>query len=357
MPDMRFAPPNPLRIADRSSGLNALSVRSHNERLVLSLLLQNETTTRLEIGERTGLSAQTVSVIVRSMEQEGLVVRGEAQRGRVGPPTTPLLLNPEGAYSVGVSIGYRTTHFVLVDFVGNVKYRKAVPHNVPGVFGDNASIAGEVRTAISSLSDDRRVRIAGIGLGVPSTTDPQSHDELHHYLENAFQLPVFVQNDITAAAGGESLFGAARRLPDFLFFYLGAKLHSRLILNHQIYNGNSPLSFDVGVQDLEKELVSEAERQRVWSYDEDWRDLAAVVDPWLDRCADTLVHSVQSLSQFVDIKTVVLSSFAPVWICEDLCRMLETKLPFIKATVGKTFPAPKAVGAAGLAFSSRFMVD
>ena len=39
MPDMRFAPPNPLRIADRASGLNAVSVRSYNERLVLSLLL------------------------------------------------------------------------------------------------------------------------------------------------------------------------------------------------------------------------------------------------------------------------------------------------------------------------------
>ena len=30
MPDMRFAPPNPLRIADRAAGLNATSVRSYN---------------------------------------------------------------------------------------------------------------------------------------------------------------------------------------------------------------------------------------------------------------------------------------------------------------------------------------
>ncbi|MER9370240.1 replication/maintenance protein RepL, partial [Mesorhizobium sp. M0518] len=98
---MRFAPPNPLRIADRASGLNALSVRSYNERLVLSLLLQNEGISRMEIGEKTGLSAQTASVIVRSLEQEGLVSQGEAQRGRVGPPTIPLSLNPEGAYAVG----------------------------------------------------------------------------------------------------------------------------------------------------------------------------------------------------------------------------------------------------------------
>ncbi len=80
MPDMRFAPPNPLRIADRASGLNAVSVRSYNERLVLSLLLQNSSTTRLEIGEQTGLSAQTVSVLVRSLEQEGLVAKGKRKR-------------------------------------------------------------------------------------------------------------------------------------------------------------------------------------------------------------------------------------------------------------------------------------
>ena len=80
MPDMRFAPPNPLRIADRASGLNAVSVRGYNERLVLSLLLQNKDITRLQIGEQTGLSAQTVSVIIRSLEQEGLIAKGEAQR-------------------------------------------------------------------------------------------------------------------------------------------------------------------------------------------------------------------------------------------------------------------------------------
>ncbi|MER8982320.1 winged helix-turn-helix transcriptional regulator, partial [Mesorhizobium sp. M0870] len=93
-----------MRIADRASGLNALSVRSYNERLVLSLLLQNEGISRMEIGEKTGLSAQTASVIVRSLEQEGLVSQGEAQRGRVGPPTIPLSLNSEGAYAVGVGL-------------------------------------------------------------------------------------------------------------------------------------------------------------------------------------------------------------------------------------------------------------
>jgi hypothetical protein len=358
MPDMRFAPPNPLRIADRASGLNALSIRSHNERLVLSLLLQNEMTTRLEIGEKTGLSAQTISVIVRSLEQENLVIRGEAQRGRVGPPTTPLLLNPEGAYSVGVSIGHSRTHIVLVDFVGNVKYRKTLSHEA-GDLGNTESIVSEIRGAIASLSPMQRPRVAGIGLGLPAhlNDDERQHDGLHQLLEEKFQLPVFVQNDIAAAAGGESLFGSARRLPDFLFFYLGARVHSRLILNHQIYNGNSPLSHDVGVLDLEHDLASDLDRKSLWSYDDDWKHLSESIVPWTDRCAETLVRSVEALSEFVDIRTVVLSSFVPTWISQQLCSTIEKREPHLKAILGKTSPLPKAVGAAGLSFSSRFMVD
>jgi DNA-binding IclR family transcriptional regulator len=65
----------------------------------------NATITRLEIGDRMGLSAQTISVIIRTLEQEGLVAKGGAQKCRVGQPTVPLALNPEGAFSVGISIG------------------------------------------------------------------------------------------------------------------------------------------------------------------------------------------------------------------------------------------------------------
>jgi hypothetical protein len=362
MPDMRFAPPNPIRIADRASGLNALSVRSYNERLVLSLLLQSDTITRLEIGEKTGLSAQTVSVIIRSLEQEGLVTRGELQRGRVGPPTTPLLLNPEGACSIGISLGYRNTHIVVVDFVGNVRHHRTLPHTSPGQPEPTSVLIAAIRQAAAELGPTRSSRIAGIGLAVPSSQSQAStqkaYDSLHHDLEMELKLPVFVQNDVTAAAGGEVLFGAAKQLTDFLFFYLGARLHSRLILNHQIYNGNSQLSFDVGFLELESALAHHPNLQKkLWAHDGEWPNLGDTLTPWRERCAATLTQSVRSLAQFVDIKTVVLSSFAPMDIGMSLCRSIEAELPGIRAIVGKTSPASKAVGAAALPFSSRFMVD
>lgn len=358
MPDMRFAPPNPLRIADRASGLNSLSVRSHNERLVLSLLLQNEATTRLEIGEKTGLSAQTISVIVRSLEQEGLVVRGEAQKGRVGPPTTPLMLNSEGAYSVGVSVGYRNTHIVVVDFIGNIQHQHVMPHRIAGAFDAKEGLALEIRNAVASLSESRRGRIAGVGLALPTPPLHTGPDQavLHRDLEAELKLPVFVQNDITAAAGGESLFGAARQLQDFLFFYLGARLHSRLVLNHQIYNGNSPISYDVGVLALERALPPDpAIREKLWRQSRNWPRMGPTFETWQSACAESLVKAVQSLLQFIELKTVVLSSFIPPGICETLCEHIQQEIPSVDAVLGKT-SSPKAVGAASLPFSSRFMV-
>ncbi|WP_307275624.1 ROK family transcriptional regulator [Labrys wisconsinensis] len=363
---MRFAPPNPLRIADRASGLNALSVRSYNERLVLSLLLQNQDISRMEIGERTGLSAQAVSVIVRSLEQEGLVAKGEAQRGRVGPPTFPVSLNPGGAYAVGVSFGFRRTEVVLIDFVGRLRFQTVLASTLLDACDDGTALLGAVTQAAAALPPDLRGRIAGIGLAIPegqapadaSTNGGTGLAELRRRIEQALGLPVFVQNDITAAAGAESLFGVARSLNDYLFFYLGARLHSRLILNHQIYHGNSGLSFEVGVLNLERELArAGGPTDTLWERASDWPDLGSVFEAWRESCTERLRQSIAALSQFVEVRTIVLSSFIPAAVCRLLCDDLKQALPDIEALASSVGNRPKAVGAASLPFSSRFMVE
>lgn len=363
MPDMRFAPPNPLRIADRASGLNAVSVRSYNERLVLSLLLQNKSTTRLEIGERSGLSAQTVSVLVRSLEQEGLVAKGEAQKGRVGPPTVPIVLNPEGAFSIGISVGSRNTEVVLIDFVGAVRFHATLPNPEPGRGNNQSEFLETIRSAIAMLPRKARERLAGVGLALPHSISNGRDGEayfkaLQEEIEAHLGVSVFVQNDITAAASGESMFGVAKPLTDYMYFFLGADLHGRLVLNHQIYNGNSPVSFDVGIAALERELAGHNQpTAMLWSRDGSWPDYGEALTAWEGRLVDQMIRSLDAVSQFVEFDTVVLSSYAPEEVCRSICRRLEATLTGTKAIAGNITPSPKAVGAASLPFSSRFMVE
>jgi Winged helix-turn-helix DNA-binding/ROK family len=359
MPDMRFAPPNPIRIADRAAGLNAVSVRSYNERLVLSMLLQHGSTTRFDIGEKTGLSAQTVSVIVRSLEQEGLVTRGEAQRGRMGPPTIPMGLNPEGAYSIGISIGFRTTDVVLIDFVGGVIDSATLRHSAPGADHVHPMLHSTVETLLSKISRAKRRRIAGIGLALPEGFgDTNDLTAFKTRAEAEFGLEVFVQNDITAAANGESLFGIARDLDNYLFFYIGAMVHARLVLNHQIHRSGNNAAYDVGLLHFERALGSNGvSTEDLWRLSEGSANYSAAVERWKSDCVALLASKVREARQFVNVGTVVLSSYAPSHLCQEICDGLSRTEEGLTAVVGSNHHSPKAMGAASLPYASRFTVD
>ncbi|MDA4848569.1 ROK family transcriptional regulator [Hoeflea poritis] len=347
--------------------MNAVSVRSYNERLVLSLLLQNEGLSRMEIGQRTGLSAQTVSVLVRSMEQEGLVSKGEAQKGRIGPPTIPLSLNPQGAFSVGISLGHHQTDVVLIDFVGTVRFHTTIENPHPDENTNHSDFLTTVQAAVDALPKSNRERIAGIGLALPEDHHElelvpngtiERYESLREEIESAIGIEVYVQNDITAAAAGESMFGAAKPLTDYLFFYLGARLHNRLVLNHQIFNGQMRRSYDVGLLNLQNRLEgTDNPTAPIWNQVGSWPDLGHAEIEWRKECVDQLNQSLEALSQFVPVTTVVLSSQAPKGICKQVIGELMNLNPNVTALAGDLEISPKAIGAASLPFSSKFTVQ
>ena len=68
-----------------SSGVNQSGVRDYNERLLLTLLQRNGPTAGSDLARIANLSPQTVSIILREMEAEGLLSRGAPIKGKVCP--------------------------------------------------------------------------------------------------------------------------------------------------------------------------------------------------------------------------------------------------------------------------------
>ena len=83
-------------------GTNQSGMRDHNERLVLSLVRLHGGLSKSDIARMTGLSAQTVSVIMRELERDGLLLKLAPQRGKIGQPSVPMSLNPDGAFFIGL---------------------------------------------------------------------------------------------------------------------------------------------------------------------------------------------------------------------------------------------------------------
>ncbi|MEL7026816.1 MAG: winged helix-turn-helix transcriptional regulator, partial [Pseudomonadota bacterium] len=131
-------------------------MRVGNEKLVLSLVRQHGALSKSEIARMTGLSAQTVSVIMRALETEGLLLRGEPVRGKVGQPSVPMRLNEDGAYFLGLKVGRRSTEMVLTDFLGKVRKRSLKTYAYPTPEATLSFANDEIDRLINSLAPGER---------------------------------------------------------------------------------------------------------------------------------------------------------------------------------------------------------
>ena len=105
------------------SGADQSGVRVYNERLMLSLVRRFGQLSKIEVARMTGLSVQSASTIMNRLSAEGLLKREAPLRGRVGQPTVPVSIDPEGAFSFGLKIGRRSSDLVLIDFTGSIRHR------------------------------------------------------------------------------------------------------------------------------------------------------------------------------------------------------------------------------------------
>ncbi len=376
MPDMRFAPPPAIRVSDRSGGLNQMRVRTYNERLVMSLLRQHENLSRMELCQRSGLSAQTISVIARSLERDELIVSGEAQRGRVGPPTIPLSLRPDGAYAIGMKIGMKSTDLVLIDFIGQVRQHIGYIYDWPDADVIFERLADDLPKLRAHLPVEHRDRLVGIGIAVPEGIESveapgMPQDAMQRWSAVDFETTIgaiadmeaHIQNDVTAAAGAEMIFGTARHLDDFAYFFVGSTTTSRLALNHRIYGGSTiRQSMKItSLVNLDTALTgADLATAPVWQGEPSWPDYGPLLEQWIAICGADLADAIEMLSGFVDVKTVILDGRYPRGIAEKIRDSVSTTLgskrPDITIVCGQVGAYAKAIGAAGLCLHSRYMV-
>jgi hypothetical protein len=143
-------------------------VRLYNERLALSLIRRHGSLPKAEIARLTGLSAQTVSVIVRQLETDQLLVRETPQRGKVGQPLVPFSLNPDGAFSIGLKIGRRSGDLILLDLTGKVRRKVHQPYVFPTPQKIMDFVAVELAGLLSACHRNRKAGSAASALPRPS---------------------------------------------------------------------------------------------------------------------------------------------------------------------------------------------
>ena len=379
-------------------GTNQAGMRAYNERLVLTLVRAHGSLAKTEIARMTGLSAQTVSVIMRALEAEGLLRRGEPQRGRVGQPSVPLSLAPDGAYFIGVKIGRRSLDLVLVDFAGNIRLRESAAYPYPTPGRAVASIGAGTR-ACERLLGARSDRIAGLGLAMPfllwewaeavgapaAELDLWRQTDLRAEVASLISYPVYLQNDATAACGAELVFGRHAGLRDFIYFYIGAFIGGGLVIDGGLYTGRTGNAAALGSMPVPRpgggteQLIQQASlvtlEQRLRAagqaieglYDPaaDWSRFGAHLDAWLDQAARGLAAAIAAASAVIDLEAAVIDGAMPPAIQARLIAATERALGEIDLSGlhrpaiagGSIGPDARALGGASLPLFDRYLIE
>jgi predicted NBD/HSP70 family sugar kinase len=405
---------------NQGRGSNLLGVGQYNERLILQLIRRAGSLPKAEIARNTGLSAQTVSVIINRLLCSKLL-RKQARlqsEGKVGQPSVPIALNPQGAYSIGVKIGRSSLDVLVVDFVGTVIGSASHNYDYPDPGTVFESIDETINRLIGGMNKVQVSRIVGIGVaapfslsgwgrltGVPSEKlERWNGINIRQRVGQTQDFPVWFSNDATAACIAELEFGRQSLWNDFLYIFVGTFIGGGVVQNGVLNTaeqsnagaiGSMPIPAayagdDLGANHTSVQLIHCASRYLLnnqlkgagfdpetviqaiglkglgqESGDELSDQAIGIFNQWLDKTAEAIAIALVAAISVIDFRGIVIDGLLPQSLINRLVSAVEQSLssknmeglvrPDLKS--GSFGNDARAMGAAVLPFYNNFAPD
>jgi len=348
----------------RPRGSNQIGMRQYNERVVLHAIRLHGNLPKAELARLTHLSTQTVSLIVNKLLDDQLLIKREPLRGRIGQPSIPIALNPDGAYALGLKVGRRSAEVILIDFAGTVRQRWSLDYRYP----DPELLVDFVVRCDAALRrsaglQDRLDRIQGLGIAMPFSLGgwqtlldmpedvaarwPQT--DLRAEIARRIDWPVMLLKDTAAACTAELVAGRGQSQHSFLYLFVDTFIGGGLVLDSQLHAGAGGNAGAVASMPLQRALPGSVAPAQVLSlaslltlqtrYEQAGLDAAAALDDraleapwldateaWLDEAAPAIAFAIVHASCLLDLEHVILDGLLGRALLQRLLERVEFAL-------------------------------
>lgn len=241
--------------ADFGPGGSQSALRSANEARVLETLRSRGALTQAELARRTSLAPSTVSKIVHTLLEAGVVDMEADKQGRRGQLVT---LSSSAGLVVGIDMGRDHVHVALANLAHEVvaEQHRTLPqgHSMTKGLGSADDTITELLADLGIARD----RVVGACLSIPAPVDAEgmisatalmpgwTGVNLATAAEQVLGLPVLVENDANLGALGEATWGAGRDIRNVVYLKLAAGIGAGLILNGEIFRGATGTAGEIG---------------------------------------------------------------------------------------------------------------
>jgi predicted NBD/HSP70 family sugar kinase len=338
----------------------ASHLRRHNRRVLLHGLRLHGSLSRAELARVTGLTPQAVANIIEDLINAGLVREAGRRKAPRGQPPISIEIASDGGYAVGIRIDSTHYHAVAADLAGSIVETRegTVPHLARSSWLDFVS---ELHAGFASAFGPGRC----LGLGLvtpgpfdipwPGVTTPGAIPALQsraiaEELTERVGTDVLLENDATAAALGEKLYGEARSLNNFFYVFIGEGVGAGIVINGEPYRGNRGNAGEFGhlIADphgpqcycgnrgcLGEYLSLAAMRRFLANAAAEGRSETDALDIWIGRAAEALSVGLASIENLFDPELVIVGGAAPPALLAQLVSALGTHRPSVRDDLGR----------------------
>lgn len=234
-------------------------MKSHNQSTVLNMIRLSEPISRAEIAKLTNLTPPTVSSLVSELIEKNLITEEQSTNSKAGGRKPIMLrINYSAHYIVGVYAAAEVVRVILTTMDGKIvsDYNNDITE-LPSKTEFINMIIDNIHYILNKTSIEKDL-ILGIGFAMHGLVDPDQglaifspHLHLENIpikvsLENEFNIPVIVENDVRALAIAESWFGKGQGVSDFICLSVGRGIGSGIFINNDIYKSTFNTAGEIG---------------------------------------------------------------------------------------------------------------
>lgn len=242
---------------DTGAEVRAYSSREHHLGAVFEAVLTRGPLSRRDAARLTGLSAASVTKLVKPMISHGYLIENVREAGVPGRPQIPLQVDASRHHAVGIKLMDGEIVGVVADLHAEVqsshrmKYRDTTPEGVVSAIDEMTGILLQ-RTPVE------RERLLGIGIGLGGHVNGATgvvvespflgwrDVPLRQLVADRMNLPVVIENDVNTLAVAEQWFGAGSSFPSFALVTIGVGVGCALVLDGQLWRGVSGAAGEFG---------------------------------------------------------------------------------------------------------------
>ena len=218
---------------------------------ILNYVINNQITSKAEVSKNLNLSMPTVLSNINDLIAKGIIIETGEYESTGGRKAKSIGINPSYRYSVGIVITANHVGIVLV----NLKYEIVKFRRVRMKFSPDASYCQDLSVLTSEFLKDTEYqdRILGIGISIPGIISQKAHLlikshalQLENYslsfLEQAFDLPVYFENDANAAMMAEDM----NRYKNAIYLSLNYTLGGAFCIGGKLFQGENQKAGEFG---------------------------------------------------------------------------------------------------------------